>query len=86
MDVEVSWPANSSVTTWSRTSRSDKPLAVLAGCRHEHAEDVVGRRRAVLAAALDLAVDDLVQHSRAPSILRHGEPGPRSTRSGYSVP
>ena len=58
----VSWPASSRVISWSRSSASSIPLAVLIARRDQHREDVVAlgevgsARRAAISAASSSSV------------------------------
>ena len=73
--VVVSWPANSSVITWSRTCRSESSVSISS-------ESTSSPRAPGRAPARDLAVDELVEPARARrSAARTGVRGPRSTCS-----
>ena len=62
VEVEVSWPANIRVITWSRTSRSVKPSPRLVADAEQQAEDVAaGSGPGSARRAGDLAEDDLVE-------------------------
>ena len=73
--VVVSWPANSSVITWSRTWRSESSVSISSDSTSSpRAPDA--RRRG------DLAVDELVEPLARAAISRaYGVRGPRRTCS-----
>ena len=61
VEVEVSWPANISVITWSRISGSVKRSPASPRAPTQQAEDVAAAAVGVGAAAGDLLVDDPVE-------------------------
>ena len=86
VEVEVSWPANIRVITWSRISRSvnTSPASPRAPTRRLRMSWRLGigsaRRRAISPKTISSRT------LREAIILRQGEPGPRIRRSWKSIP